>query len=416
MLDTLASEGRRVGMQESPVEDVQGKAPIRVILADDEIVIREALQDLLADEPELEVVGTAGDADEAIRVAHDLQPDVALVDMKMPGGGPAAAAGIRRVSPGSSVLALTAYYDLHSVLDMLRSGACGYLIKGDSPGRIAQNIVWAVSGQAIIPRTVMREVITALFEQLDRAEGLAEQVRALDRKKSELVQVLSHELRTPVTILQGTALTLARRIDTLSEEDRAEFLMSIQRAARRIGRTASHVSESALLTQEDVQLATAPVKLKDLINGALSEFPPDQAKRVVWSVGHEHAVVKVWADRIAATRCLVQVLENALDFSPPEDLVEIEVDVLPEDVEITVVDSGPGVPEEMKETVFGLFTQADSTSKRSHEGVGVGLYLARQLMEAQDGSVRVGSGHGAGSRFILAFARFKVPVWRPRGP
>lgn len=385
----------------------QKGAAIRIILADDEAVILEALQDLFLDEPGMEVIGTADDAHGAIELAEDLQPDVALVDMKMPGGGPAAVAGIRTVCPDCRILALTAYYDLHSVLDMLRSGACGYLVKGDAPDQIAQNVAWSMNGQAIMPRTVMRDVIAELFAQLKRAEKLAEEVRDLDRKKSELVQVLSHELRTPVTVLQGSAITLARRVESLSEEQRANFVKSIQGAARRIARTASHVSEAALLAQEHPHLKTAPLLLRDLAENVLSEFP-EQAERLIWRLD-EQAGEKIWADRDAATKCLVQLVENALDFSPVDEPIQIEVAILPEDVEITVSDLGSGVPEDMKESIFELFSQVDSTTERSHEGMGVGLYLVGQLMKAQDGGVRVIDGSDGGSKFILTFARFKVP-------
>jgi DNA-binding NarL/FixJ family response regulator len=110
---------------------------IRVLLADDELSVREALEDLVQFTPSLELVGSAGDAEEAVELAARVQPDVALVDMRMPqGGGPGAAAGIGERSPGTRVIAFSAYDDPASLVEMLEAGASGYLVKGTTNAQI----------------------------------------------------------------------------------------------------------------------------------------------------------------------------------------------------------------------------------------------------------------------------------------
>src|SRR5918998_1819535 len=97
---------------------------IRVMIADDESELRVALSDLLSHEDELELVGAAADADEAIAVALDRHPDVVVLDVKMPaGGGPRAAPEILRASPSTRVLALSAHEDRTTILEMFRAGA-----------------------------------------------------------------------------------------------------------------------------------------------------------------------------------------------------------------------------------------------------------------------------------------------------
>jgi DNA-binding NarL/FixJ family response regulator len=105
--------------------------PIRVLLADDERGVREALEDLIAFTPQLELAGSAADAEAAIELAERVQPDVALVDVRMPrGGGPHAAAGIGERCPDTRVIAFSAYDDPSSLSAMLEAGASGYLVKG----------------------------------------------------------------------------------------------------------------------------------------------------------------------------------------------------------------------------------------------------------------------------------------------
>src|SRR5262245_20265399 len=113
---------------------------IRVLVVDDEQPLREAICDLLAGEADMEVAGAAPDAEEAIVLAQRSQPDVALLDVKMLGGGVRAAAEIASVSPETKVVALSAYDDLGSVLPMLRNGAVGYLVKGTAPNEILEAI------------------------------------------------------------------------------------------------------------------------------------------------------------------------------------------------------------------------------------------------------------------------------------
>lgn len=104
---------------------------IRVLVADDDALMRTGLTDLINSRAELELVGAALDAEEAIKLAARLRPDVAVLDYRMPGGGVHATREIRRVSPGTTVLGLSAYDDLGTERQMLGAGAQEFLVKGE---------------------------------------------------------------------------------------------------------------------------------------------------------------------------------------------------------------------------------------------------------------------------------------------
>jgi PAS domain S-box-containing protein len=142
------------------------RSPIRVIVAEDETPLREALCDLIASEPGLEVAGSADSAASAIELAGATAPDVAVVDVRMPGGGAGAARGIRDRSPGTAVVALSAYEDQATVVELLRSGAIGYLVKGISPEEIVDAVRRAARGQA----SLSVEVVSAMVDTLTREE------------------------------------------------------------------------------------------------------------------------------------------------------------------------------------------------------------------------------------------------------
>src|SRR5262245_10355077 len=140
---------------------------IRVLIADDQDSVLRALGDLIDAQPDMEVVATARGAEDAVALAQRMQPDVALLDVKMQGGGGQAAAEIAMVSPATSSVALSAYEDRASVIDMLRSGAVGYLVKGVPPSEILEAIRRAARSQASLSADVTAQMIEALFEDID---------------------------------------------------------------------------------------------------------------------------------------------------------------------------------------------------------------------------------------------------------
>lgn len=142
---------------------------IRVLLADDDSVIRDALRALIEAEESMEVVGVAADAKGAVELARALEPDVAVLDVRMPGGGGSAAAeGIREVSSGTRIVALSAYEDRGIVLEMLRAGAVAYVVKGSPPREIIEGIRRSYLGQSTLSAEITTEVVDELATQLVR--------------------------------------------------------------------------------------------------------------------------------------------------------------------------------------------------------------------------------------------------------
>lgn len=151
---------------------------IRVLLAEDDPAVREALSALIDGESTLKLVAAVGDTTAAVEAADREQPDVALVDVRMPGGGGAKAArGIKRCSPETRVLALSAYEDRATVLEMLEAGVVGYLVKGSSIDSIMDSIAQAADGQGSLSVEVTGEVIEELVGQLNVRRRAGERTR-----------------------------------------------------------------------------------------------------------------------------------------------------------------------------------------------------------------------------------------------
>lgn len=168
---------------------------VRVLIADDDPTLREALAELVSGDTSLELVGAAADAEEAVRLAHEHHPDVALLDVKMPrGGGPRAAREIKTGSAATRILALSAYGDRVAVVEMLRAGAVGYLLKGASATEILQGIHSAAEGGA----PVTDELASSLIEEL--ANKLEEEEREAQERKRRIERIRK--------VLAGDGLTM----------------------------------------------------------------------------------------------------------------------------------------------------------------------------------------------------------------
>jgi DNA-binding NarL/FixJ family response regulator len=137
--------------------------PIRVLAADDQRVVREGLAMLLGLLPDVEVVGTAADGEEALAMAAELRPDVILMDLRMPRvDGVEATRRLRERDPAVKVVVLTTYADDRSVLDALRAGALGYLTKDAGAAEIQQALHRVASGQAALDPAVQRHLVEAI--------------------------------------------------------------------------------------------------------------------------------------------------------------------------------------------------------------------------------------------------------------
>jgi signal transduction histidine kinase len=377
---------------------------IRILVADDAPTIREALCDLLSSNEDIEVVGEAEDTDQAIALALRERPDVVLVDVKMPGGGgPRAAREILANLPGTKILALSAYEDRRTVLDMLREGAVGFVVKGTPAKELLDAVRRSAEGQGSLSAEITADVIQELSSLVERSESLARELQELNRDKSDMIQVLSHELLTPVTVFQSFATMVTERWDHLRRSEFRDLSEAVTRAGERMRRLVGNLEAAARLDREGMDTATRPLRVGQLLTEAIAEFP-NQAERIRLPEGGKVAGLRVWADTGLAVRALVAVMENALALSPPEAHVDVDITAEAGEVLVAVSDRGPGVPEEKRERIFEAFTQVDSSTTRTHEGMGIGLYLTRRIMHAHGGSIDVIPRDGGGSTFRLRFS------------
>ena len=163
--------------------------PIRVLLVDDHAVVREGLRNFLALQDGLEIVGEAGDGNEAIEQAQLLEPDVILMDLVMPGlDGIGAMRQLRVRSPTSRVIVLTSFLEDERVLPAIQAGAAGYLLKNVAPAELARAIRAAHAGEAIIDPTAAARLVHAIA---DDSRPRVEQPERLTRRERDVLELIA---------------------------------------------------------------------------------------------------------------------------------------------------------------------------------------------------------------------------------
>ena len=162
---------------------------IRVLIVDDHAVVREGLRNFLALQEGLEIVGEAGDGNEAIEQAQRLDPDVILMDLVMPGlDGIGAMRQLRVRSPASRVIVLTSFLEDERVLPAIQAGAAGYLLKNVAPAELARAIRAAYAGEAIIDPTAAARLVHAIA---DDARPRVEEPERLTRRERDVLELIA---------------------------------------------------------------------------------------------------------------------------------------------------------------------------------------------------------------------------------
>jgi len=249
-------------------------------------------------------------------------------------------------------------------------------------------------------------------EQLSRAEAEAARAEAdaANRAKDEFLAVLSHELRTPLTAMLGWARML--RIGNLEPAQAHHAVAVIERNIRLQAQLVNDLLDVSKITSGKLHLDAAPVDLVTIIDAVLESARPDaEAKGIAVGRRLDAAPALVWGDRGRLHQVVSNVVSNAIKFTPPGGRVDVRLDREHGAARIVVRDTGPGIDPEFLPNVFDRFKQADSSTTRSHGGLGLGLAIARHLAELHGGTVQATSpGPGHGSTFTIV-----LPVV-PDGP
>ncbi len=373
------------------IADIEAHPP-RILIVDDERHNRQLLEIMLT--PEGFVLLTASSGEEALAMVAQHPPDLILLDVMMPGmDGYQVASRIKSdiATRNIPVIMVTALSDHASRMHGLDAGAEEFLSK-------------PVDRAELVAR--VRNLSSLKTRDDGKYTALAEQ----SSFKDEFLSHVSHELRSPLTaIKQFTSILLGGLAGELNHEQR-EYQKIVLRNIEQLQAMIDDLLEVTRLESGKLTIAAEQVSLPDAVFDAINTLLGTAlAKGVKVTSDLPPDLPSVRADRTRVRQVLIILLDNAIKFSADRAVVSVHVRLFPADsgfVLIEISDTGCGISPDMTGRIFERLYQVVSSAQTSRKGLGLGLYICKELVTRQRGDIWVQSQPQRGSTFS-----FTLPVW-----
>jgi PAS domain S-box-containing protein len=224
--------------------------------------------------------------------------------------------------------------------------------------------------------------------------------KELEEAKDLFLATTSHELRTPITVVQGFASTLASRWDQLADAERRAAVRTIADRAGSLGRLVEQLLLGSRAGADQLPVSNGPFDLGAVLRGAAVAFRPLSGKHAV-TADIADGLPPACGDAMATDIIVGQLLENAFKYSPDGGTVAIRARLDAGWLEVTVEDEGIGIADGDHERIFDRFFQGEAGDRRRFGGVGIGLFIVRRLAQAQHGEVTARSRPSGGTAMCL---------------
>lgn len=371
------------GVEALGVEELDPDAQsLKVLVIDDEAVIREGCVEILATEGYSVAVASGGA--EGLDLARSLEPDVVVVDLRMPGvGGMEVIRVLAEERPTAVVVVITGYATIDHAVESIKCGAFDFLPKPFTPGDLRR----------------------AVKKGLERKKVLVElsALRAERRRLTEYyTSIVSHQLRTPIAAVRQYFEVI---LGGYAGEVPAETLRIITRASVRLTELTELIEDwlsLARLDEEALRARFVEVDLAALARRVLAELEPELAeRRMTAEVRIEGPLPTLRGHPGSLEQVLDNLVGNAIKYGREGGRVAVGLAPEGDGVRVEVEDDGIGVAAEHVPFLFNEFYRAKTDETRDIPGTGLGLAIVRKFVAAHDGTVEVRSQLGSGSCFTV---------------
>lgn len=386
----------------------------RVLIVDDDKLNQALLQRSL-DEAGYEVI-VATDGESAMQLIPQEHPDLILLDYLLPGlDGLTILRKTRQQYPGVAIVFMTAYGSEDVAVQALRQGADDYLIKPFRPWGVAAVV------EENLEKGRQRRLTRSLIEELNRSnQRLREQqlelqsqnlaLQELDQMREDLLSMVVHDLKNPLAVMITAMELLGADFAPMMDEEQQLVLTSSRRASNQLMSLVNNLLDVQRLEAGRMPLLLEDVDLMELLEHVTMVARPRLREgRLTVRTELQGNLPPVRADSTIIGRVLHNLLDNAIKFTPTGGAITVSARLGDGEVQLSVADTGEGVPESSRQMVFDKFEQLRPTG-RGHRGSGLGLTFCKLATEAHDGRIWIEDNEPRGSRFV-----FSLPL-NPTGP
>jgi two-component system sensor histidine kinase KdpD len=260
---------------------------------------------------------------------------------------------------------------------------------------------------------VLRAFATQIIQAIERAElereaGTAESMAETDRLRTALLSAVSHDLRTPLATIMASLTSLIETGVEWTPEETRSFLQTALEETERLNRLVGHLLDASRVQVGAVHVFFRPVGLDEVVASALSGLR-STGDRV--GVEISESLPEVQTDPDLLERVVANLVENALTWSPSDRVVRVTAGEVAGRIDLRISDRGPGIPTDAREMVFQPFQRMGDSPNR--EGVGLGLAVARGLLQAMGNELVIEDTPGGGTTMVIAMkiaATVDVPI------
>lgn len=247
-------------------------------------------------------------------------------------------------------------------------------------------------------KTDLSILATNFNEMADTIKKNMDEIKSVDVLRRELIANVSHDLRTPLAIINGYVETLQMKREALNDEEKEKYLNIIKESSEKLSHLVSQLFEYSKLEAEQIKPEKEPFAITDLAMDLIAKYRLlAEEKSVNIQMLAEANVPLVFADISLVERAIQNLLDNALKFTPEEGKISLEISSTDKQVEIRVSDTGPGIEEKEQSFIFDRYRQASRAGKS--EGAGLGLAIVKKIMDLHNTSIQIISKPNEGSTF-----------------
>ncbi len=242
-------------------------------------------------------------------------------------------------------------------------------------------------------------------EMATQIEGNIKSIQSIEQLRRDLIANVSHDLRTPLSIMQGYVETLLMKNDTLAPEKRMHYLNIVLNSAKNLSNLVSQLFEYSKLEARQIEPQKEPVCLADLAQDVAAKYQIlAEDKEISMFANIDKDLPLVNADIALIERVMQNLMDNALKFTSEKGTIKICVLQKQKTIEVSISDNGNGISEKELPHIFERYHQAKKSAEKSN-GAGLGLAIAKKIMEIHDADLTVKSEQGRGTEF-----RFSLPI------
>ncbi len=238
-------------------------------------------------------------------------------------------------------------------------------------------------------------------DMADTINANIEEIKSVERLRRELIANVSHDLRTPLAIMQGYVETLIMKEDTISKEDRVKHLNTVLSSSKRLSKLVGQLFEYSKLEAKQIQPQKEPFFMSELAQDVLAKYKILAEKRnIQLALDRQGELPMVFADVSLVERVIQNLMDNALKFTPDNGKIALELSETNSGIEVKVSDSGPGIPEDQQAHIFERYFKAKNNEHKS-SGAGLGLAIVKKILEIHDSTISVSSRPNQGATFAF---------------